>query len=110
MSSNLENLIVENPASSFVQTTLAKFIDMDNLFSMNNIILFVSLAMTLLIVGIKMKIIPSDGALGGILEKIPLVKNFIPAKKQVDFAPTQSDDEESSDNEDDEDDAADESE
>ncbi len=110
MSSNLENLIVENPASSFVQSTLAKFIDMDNLFSINNIILFVSLAITLLIVGIKMKIISSDGALGGILEKIPVVKNFIPAKKQVEFAPTQSDDEESSDDEDDADDAADESE
>lgn len=83
---------------------------MDNLFSMNNIILFVSLAITLLIVGIKMKIIASDGALGSILEKIPVVKNFIPAKKQVEFAPTQSDDEESSDDEDDADDAADESE
>lgn len=86
---------------------------MDNLFSMNNIILFVSLAITLLIVGIKMKIISSDGALGGILEKIPVVKNFIPAKKQVEFADvaqTQSDDEESSDDEDDADDAADESE
>ena len=105
--SGLANTFVENPASSFVQTTLAKFIDMDNLFSMNNIILFVSLAITLLIVGIKMKIIPSDGALGGILEKIPVVKNFLPAKKQVDFAPAPNDEESDSDD-DDADNAADE--
>ena len=105
--SGLANTFVENPTSSFVQTTLAKFIDMDNLFSMNNIILVVSLIVTLLIVGIKMKIIPSDGALGGILEKIPVVKNFLPAKKQVEFAQAQ---EEESDSDDDADDAADESE
>jgi len=98
--------IVENPASSIVQTTLAKFIDMDNLFSMNNIILIVSLIVTLLIVGIKMKIIPSDGALGGILEKIPVVKNLLPAKKQVEFAPASN--EEESDDDDDDDDGADE--
>ncbi len=85
--------IVENPASSFVQSTLAKFIDMDNIFSLNNIILFVSLAITVIIVGIKMKIIPSDGALGSTLEKIPFVKNFLPAKKQVEFAPLEEDDE-----------------
>jgi hypothetical protein len=66
----------------------------------------VSLAVTLLIVGIKMKIIPSDGALGGILEKIPVVKNFLPAKKQVEFAPAPN--EEESDSDDDADDAADE--
>jgi uncharacterized membrane protein len=115
MSSNLANPIVqmnivENPASSIVQTTLAKFIDMDNLFSMNNIILLVSLAITLFIVGIKMKIIPSDGALGRILEKIPVVKNFLPAKKQVEFAPAADADDEDSDSDDDDDadDAADE--
>lgn len=97
---------LENPSSSFVQTTLAKFIDMDNIFSTNNIILVVSLVVTLLIVGIKMKIIPSDGALGGILEKIPVVKNFLPPKKQVEFAPTEADDEDS--DSDDDDDTADE--
>lgn len=78
---------------------------MDNLFSTNNIILLVSLVVTLLIVGIKMKIIPSDGALGRILEKIPVINNFLPAKKQVEFAPAQ---EEDSDDDEDADDAADE--
>lgn len=106
MSGNLANPIVETPASSFLQTTLAKIIDMDNLFSTNNIILFVSLAITLLIVGIKMKIIPSDGALGGILEKIPVIKNFLPAKKQVEFADVAQ--EEDSDEDDDDADDADE--
>lgn len=105
MSGNLSNTFVETPASSFLQTTLAKFIDMDNLFSTNNIILLVSLVVTLLIVGIKMKIIPSDGALGRILEKIPVINNFLPAKKQVEFAPAQ---EEDSDDDEDADDAADE--
>ena len=104
MSGNLANTFVETPASSFLQTTLAKFIDMDNLFSVNNIILFVSLAITLLIVGIKMKIIPSDGALGRILEKIPVVQNFLPAKKQVEFAPA-TQEEDSDDDDDDADDA-----
>lgn len=112
MSGNLANPIVqmniaENPASSIVKTTLAKFIDVDNLFSMNNIILFVSLTLILLIVGIKMKIIPSDGALGRILEKIPVIKNFIPAKKQVEFAPTPVN--EDSDSDDDDDDTVEES-
>jgi len=110
MSGNLANTFVEPPASSFLHTTLAKFIDMDNLFSTNNIILFVSLVVTLLIVGIKMKIIPSDGALGRILEKIPVINSFLPAKKQVEFADVAQAQEEESDDDDDADDAADESE
>lgn len=96
--------IMENPASSFVETTLAKFIDMDNLFSTNNIILFVSLAITLLIVGVKMQIIPSDGIMGRILEKIPVVNNLLPARKQVEFAPAPNDDDDDESNNEDEDD------
>ena len=87
--------IQEPPVSGFpsiITNTLAKFVDMDNIFSTNNIILFVSLAITLLIVGLKMKLIPcpSDGILCRIMEKIPFLKSFIPAKKQVEFAPAQT--------------------
>jgi hypothetical protein len=101
--------VQEPPVSglpSIVTNTLAKFVDMDNIFSTNNIILFVSLAVTLLIVGLKMQLIscPSDGILCRILEKIPGLKSFIPAKKQVEFAPVkaqaEADDEEDDDAED----------
>ena len=96
--------IIENPASSIIQTTLAKFIDMDNLFSTNNIILFVSLLITLLIVGIKTQIIPSNGVIGSILEKIPVVNNLLPARKQVEFATAPNDDDDDESNDEDEDD------
>ena len=91
--------VVENASCfpSFITDSLGKIVDMDNMFSMNNIILFVSIAITLVIVGIKMKLIPTDG-----LEKIPIVRNFLPVKKQVEFEPSQEDDDE--DEEDDEDD------
>lgn len=96
--------IQEPPLPSIVTNTLAKFVDMDNIFSTNNIILFVSLAVTLLIVGLKMQLIPcpSDGILCRILEKIPVLKSFVPAKKQVEFAPAQveADDEDEDDEED----------
>jgi uncharacterized membrane protein len=84
--------IQESSVPSIITNTLAKFVDMDNIFSTNNIILFVSLAITLLIVGLKMKLIPcpSDGILCRIMEKIPVLKSFIPAKKQVEFAPAQT--------------------
>lgn len=100
--------IQEPPVSglpSVVTNTLAKFVDMDNIFSTNNIILFVSLAVTLLIVGLKMQLIPcpSDGILCRILEKIPVLKSFVPAKKQVEFAPVQTQIEEDDDDEDDDD-------
>lgn len=98
--------IQDPPVQSMITNTLAKFVDMDNIFSTNNIILFVSLAITLLIVALKMKLIPcpSDGILCRILEKIPILKSFVPAKKQVDFAPAQTqveaDDEDEDDDED----------
>lgn len=94
--------IQEPPVPSIITNTLAKFVDMDNIFSTNNIILFVSLAVTLLIVGLKMQLIPCprDGILCRILEKIPILKSFVPAKKQVEFAPAQV---EADDDEDDED-------
>lgn len=81
--------VQEIPVSGFpsmVTNTLAKFVDMDNIFSTNNIILFMSLVITLLVVGLKMKLI-SDGVLYKTLEKIPFLNSFIPAKKQVEFAP-----------------------
>ena len=105
--------IQEPPVSGFpsiITNTLAKFVDMDNIFSTNNIILFVSLLATLLIIGLKMKLIPcpSDGILCKTLEKIPVLKSFVPAKKQVEFAPIQMPVE--ADDEDDDDEDADESE
>lgn len=101
--------IQEPPVQSIIANTLAKFVDMDNIFSTNNIILFVSLAVTLLIVALKMKLIscPSDGILCRILEKIPILKSFVPAKKQVEFAPVQTQvapDDEEDEEDDDEDD------
>ena len=103
--------IQEPPVSGFpsiISNTLAKFVDMDNIFSTNNIILFVSLAVTLLIVGLKMQLIPcpSDGILCKTMEKIPILKSFVPAKKQVEFAPmktpvaAEGDDEDDDDEED----------
>lgn len=88
--------VVENASifPSFISDSLGKIVDMDNMFSMNNIILFVSIAITLVIVGIKMKLIPTDG-----LEKIPFIKNFLPAKKQVDFEPNEEDDDDDNDDE-----------
>jgi hypothetical protein len=109
---NVQMNIMEPPPvsglPSVVTNTLAKFVDMDNIFSTNNIILFVSLLVTLLIVGLKMKLIPcpSDGILCRILEKIPFLKSFVPAKKQVEFAPAQEED----DDDDSDDDDAEESE
>ena len=103
MSASFAN-IQEPPVPSIITNTLAKFVDMDNIFSTNNIILFVSLVVTLLIVGLKMQLIPcpSDGILCRILEKIPVLKSFVPAKKQVEFAPAQTSVD--ADNEDDDDD------
>jgi hypothetical protein len=103
MSASFAN-IQEPPVPSIITNTLAKFVDMDNIFSTNNIILFVSLVVTLLIVGLKMQLIPcpSDGILCRILEKIPVLKSFVPAKKQVEFAPAQTPVD--ADNEDDDDD------
>jgi hypothetical protein len=99
MSGNMNMEVVENASifPSFITDSLGKIVDMDNMFSMNNIILFVSIAITLVIVGIKMKLIPTDS-----LEKIPIVRNFLPAKKQVEFEPNQDDDDEDDDEEDDE--------
>lgn len=96
--------IQEPPLPSILTNTLAKFVDMDNIFSTNNIILFVSLAVTLLIVGLKMQLIPcpSDGILCRILEKIPILKSFVPAKKQVEFAPAPAVDDEDEDDDEDE--------
>lgn len=91
--------VVENASifPSFITDSLGKIVDMDNVFSINNIILFVSIVVTLVIVGIKMKLIPTDG-----LEKIPFIKNFLPAKKQVDFEPNEEDDDDDDDDDDDE--------
>ena len=93
--------VVENASifPLFITDSLGKIVDMDNMFSMNNIILFVSIAITLVIIGIKMKLIPTDG-----LENIPIVRNFLPAKKQVDFEPNEEDDNDDDDDDDEEED------
>ena len=101
MSGNMNMEVVENASifPSFITDSLGKIVDMDNMFSTNNIILFVSIVITLVIMGIKMKLIPTDG-----LEKIPFIKNFLPAKKQVDFEPNEEDDDDDDDDDDDEED------
>jgi hypothetical protein len=96
MSSNINMEVVESASffPSFIRDSLGKIMDMDNMFSMNNIILFVSIAITVIIVAIKMKFISPD-----LFEKIPFIKNMLPAKKQVEFEPEEDDDDDDEDEE-----------
>jgi hypothetical protein len=60
-----------------IADSLGKIVDLNDLFSMNNIIIFVVLMAVLLVVGIKMKLLPP-----ALMDKIPFLKE----KKQVEFA------------------------
>ena len=74
--------------STIICDYLGKIVDCDDIFSVNNIILFVSIAITIFVVCAKMKIIPSS-----IVEKIPVLNKLLGGeKKQVEFAKTQPDD------------------
>jgi len=72
--------------SSMINDCLGKIIDFNDVFSLNNIILFVSLVITVIVVGIKMKMISISG-----IEKIPFLNKLVGVeKKQVEFVDEQS--------------------
>ncbi len=52
-----------------IADSLGKIVDLNDLFSMNNIIIFVVLMAVLLVVGIKMKLLPP-----ALMDKIPFFK------------------------------------
>lgn len=80
---------------SIICDYLGKIVDCDDIFSVNNIILFVSIAITIFVVCAKMKIIPSS-----VVEKIPVLNKLLGGeKKQVEFAKSQPEDEEDEDDE-----------
>lgn len=81
--------------STIICDYLGKIVDCNDIFSVNNIILFVSVAITIFVVCVKMKIIPSS-----VVEKIPMLNKLLGGeKKQVEFAKEQSEDEEDGDDE-----------
>jgi hypothetical protein len=60
-----------------IADSLGKIVDLNDLFSMNNIIIFVVLMAVLLVVGIKMKLLSP-----ALMDKIPFLKE----NKHVEFA------------------------
>lgn len=82
------------PSSTAITNALANFINMEDIFCTNNMILLVVSLTVLFVVGMKMKLISceGDGFLCRTIEKVPFLKGLMPAKKQVNFEPEEEGD------------------